>query len=185
MSIIFAIVRIALFCNFSILNPQVSMENCIYGRIRDVYISFRIRVGRNLFRRHIIPIVRDILFEIFWICGVQLRCSSIVRPRKLNSFTLSIGSEFIANFKVKEFTLRWWKWKSMNFVFLTLRDSLFILSHSEMLSSSLFIFADISSIFMFLTEAELLNEHRGLIKFVSSAYNIALKLVLASWISFM
>ena len=167
-----------------ILNPQVTMENCIYGRIRDVYISFTIRVGRNLFRRHIIPMVRDILFEIFWICGVQLRCSSIVRPRKLNSVTLSIASELIASFKVKEFTLHWWQWKSIYFVFFTLRGSLFILSHSEMLSSSLFIFSDISSIFMSLTEAELLNEQRGLIKFVSSGYNIALELVLDSWISF-
>ena len=105
---------------------------------------------------------------------VQLRCSSIVRPRKLNSVTLSIASELIASFKVKEFTLHWWEWKSIYFVFFTLRGSLFIVSHSEMLSSSLFIFSDISSIFMSLTEAELLNEQRGLIKFVSSAYNIAL-----------
>ena len=92
--LLFAIVRIALFCNFlilPILKPQVSMENCICDRIRDVYISFRIRVGRNLFRRHIIPMVRDILFKIFWICVVQLRYSSIVRPRKLNSVTRSFN----------------------------------------------------------------------------------------------
>ena len=53
-----------------------------------------------------------------------------------------------------------------------------------MLLSSLLIFFDISSIFMFLADAELLDKHRGLIKFVSSAYDIILKLELASWISF-
>ena len=37
----------------------------------------------------------------------------------------------------------------MNFVFFTLRDSLFILSHSRMLLSSLLIFSDNSSIFVF------------------------------------
>ena len=40
-----------------------------------------------------------------------------------------------------------------------------------MLLSSLLIFSDISSIFMFLADAQLLNKHKGLIKFVSSAYN--------------
>ena len=52
-------------------------------------------VGRKFFRRPIIPRVREILFEIFSTCGFQLRCSSIVSPRKLNSLTFSIVSEFI------------------------------------------------------------------------------------------
>ena len=53
-----------------------------------------------------------------------------------------------------------------------------------MLLSSLLIFSDISSIFMFLADAELLNEHRGLVNFVSSSYNIVFESELASWISF-
>ena len=69
-------------------------------------------------------------------------------------------------------------------VFFTLSYSLFIWNRSEMLLSSLLIFFDISSIFMFLADAEFLDKHRGLIKFVSSAYDIVLKLELASWISF-
>ena len=41
------------------------------------------------------PSVLDILLEIFCIWGDQLSCSSMVRPRKLNSVTRSIGSELI------------------------------------------------------------------------------------------
>ena len=41
---------------------------------------------------------------------------------------------------------------------------------------------DISSIFMFWHMLSF--KHRGLVKFVSSAYNIVLKLELDSWISF-
>ena len=51
-----------------------------------------------------------------------------------------------------------------------------------MLLSSLLIFYDNSSIFVFLADPELLNKHRGLIKFVSSAYDMVLELELASWI---
>ena len=120
-------------------------------KIRGVYISFSIWVDRNLFSPHIILMVRDILFEIFWICEVQLRCPSIVRPWKLHSVNLLIGSESIASFRVKEFTLCWWWWKSMNFVSFALMDSMFISSHSKMLLGSLLIFSDISYIFMFLT----------------------------------
>ena len=68
-------------------------------RIRKVCMSFSIWVCRTLFSRHVILMVRDVLVEIFWICGVQLRCPSIVRPRKLHSVTLSIGFEFIASFR--------------------------------------------------------------------------------------
>ena len=38
---------------------------------------------------HVILMARDFLFVIFWICGVQLRCPSIARQRKLHSVTLN------------------------------------------------------------------------------------------------
>ena len=132
-------------------------------RIRKVCMSFSIWVCRTLFSRHVILMVRDVLVEIFWICGVQLRCPSIVRPRKLHSVTLSIGSEFIASFRGWRIYIALMIMKKHEFCFLTLRNILFILSHSKMLLISLLIFFDISSI-MFLADAELLNKHRWLIK---------------------
>ena len=52
-------------------------------------------VGKKFFKRYIIPSVLAILFDIFCVCGFQLRCSSIVNPKKLNSLTYSILSELI------------------------------------------------------------------------------------------
>ena len=46
-------------------------------------MSFSIWVCGTLFSRHVILMVQDVLVEMFWICGVQLRCSSIIRPQKL------------------------------------------------------------------------------------------------------
>ena len=58
----------------------------------------RMSAGIKFFRRHIIPRVRAILFEILSTCGFQLRYSSVVGPRKLNSLT--IISKFIINLGV-------------------------------------------------------------------------------------
>ena len=54
-------------------------------------------VGKKFFKRHIIPSVLAILFDIFCMCGFQLTSSSIVSPRKLNSLAHSAGSQFIFN----------------------------------------------------------------------------------------
>ena len=98
--LLFDIIRMARFCSLSsrpILKPQDSTEYCKCGKINELYNMRRMLVGRKFFRRHIIPSVVAILFHIICMCGLQLRCSSIVSPRKLNSVTLSIGSQFIFN----------------------------------------------------------------------------------------
>ena len=116
-------IRTARFCSLSnrpILNPHAKIEYCRCGRIKELYKTRRMCVGRKFFRRHIIPRVRAILFEIFCMCGFQLRCSSIVSPRKLNSLTLSIVSEFIFKVGMMLFIFRWWWWKIMNLVLFTI-----------------------------------------------------------------
>ena len=78
-------------------------------RIREVYISFIIWVCRTLFIRHVILMVRDILFEIFWICRVQLRCPHWLESQ--GSYILSLfqlAMNLLPASGVKEFTLRWW-----------------------------------------------------------------------------
>ena len=50
---------------------------------------------KKFFKRHIIPNVLAILFDVFCMWGFQLRCSSIFNPKKLNSLTFSILSELI------------------------------------------------------------------------------------------
>ena len=84
------LIRTARFCNLfnrPILNPHAKIEYCRCWRIKELYKMRRTCVGRKFFRRHIIPRVRAILFEIFSTCGFQLRCSSIVSHRKLNSLS--------------------------------------------------------------------------------------------------
>ena len=103
-------IRTARFCSLSnrpILNPHAKIEYCRCGRIKELYKTQRMCIGRKFFRRHIIPRVRAILFEIFCMCGFQLRCSTIVSPRKLNSLTFFIFSEFIFKVGMILFIFRW------------------------------------------------------------------------------
>ena len=142
--------------NECVINIKFVVLKCIYN-------------GYNIFSRRRMPIVREVLFATFWTCGFQLRCSSRVRPKKLNSETCSIGSE--SNFRsgIRVSILRCWWWKIINLVLLTLTDNLFISNHSctwESLSLMLFV---TSVKLVGFSEFEELNEHMGLKRFLSSA----------------
>ena len=73
------IFRIAFFCNLAILprlKPQFSTPYCKCGNTRDEYINLRVFCGNVLFSLQSNPTVRDILFDIFWVCKFQFRFSS-------------------------------------------------------------------------------------------------------------
>ena len=141
-------------------------------------------VGKIFFNRRKIPIVREILLAIFCTCGFQLMCSSSVNPRKLNSETRSRGSEFnsSAGTRCSIFLCGWWN--IINFVLLIFTDNLLMRSHSCTKESSLLIPVVTSERLSEFNELEELKEHKGLTRFVSSAYRIALKFEVAAWISF-
>ena len=108
--LLFDMIRTARFCSLSRrpgLKPQDNIEYCKWGIIIKLYSIRRKCVGKKFFKRHMIPNVLAILFEIFWMWGFQLRCSSIVSPRKLNSMTLSIGSKFIFSVGIILVMFRW------------------------------------------------------------------------------
>ena len=103
-------------------------------------------------------------------------------PKKLNVVTLSIFVSQIIRFGIlfAEITL-WWLWKTMNLVFWTFRDSLLTASQSEILHNSKLIKVSTRP------KSPLppwVNEHKGLVIVVSSAYKINVRLALTLWISF-
>ena len=112
----------------------------------------------------IFSMMRDILFEIFWLCGVQLICSSNAKPRLLTSITIVIGSEFVASFGIGGLTLGSWWNHNMNLFFSTFRDRCTVIKW-------LFSFSDIPSVFVSLLHTELLDKHRRFILQICSIYN--------------
>ena len=181
-------IRIARFWSFSsrpLLKSRDSLEYWKCGRIKELYNIRRMSVGKKFFKRHMVPCVVAILLDILCMCGFQLRFSSIVSPKKLNSVTLSTGSQFIFKVGVIVFIFIWWWWKIIYFVLLTFRDNLFIFNHSWMFLSSVLICSGICLKSSLSQENDELKEHSGLIKFVSSAYRIISNFSLAMWISFM
>ena len=145
--------RTARFCrslSLPILKPHDSIQLWKCGRMSVLYKVRNTEMGIIFFSRRRMPIVREVLFATFWTCGFQLRCSSRVRPQKLNSETYAIGWE--SNFRsgIRVSILRWWWWKIINFVLLTLTDNLFISNHSctwESSSLMLFVTSIINYIF--------------------------------------
>ena len=71
-------------------NPHVATQNWRWLLIEEKYINFNAENERKRSKRFIIPIIRDILFDIFFTCELHVRFLLIVNPMKLNSLTLSI-----------------------------------------------------------------------------------------------
>ena len=86
----------------------------------------------------------------------------------------SIGVPSI--FRLGEFTILFVFLNIINFDLVAFNDSRFIVSHSDILINSLFIFSPISLFFLVV----LLKYVQGLKSVVSSAYIINLKILLAS-----
>ena len=175
------IIRTALFCSLNILSdlkPHDNMQYCRWGRIKLLYKIFNIFWGKNRFNLHIIPSDLDILFEIFCTCPFHVKCWSIVKPKKSKSVTRSIicSLKFSCGIRFSMFRCLWWK--IINFVFLTLSDSLFISNHICMFFNSLFILVDSCKLLQLLSIFTS-NEHSVLVKFVSSANKIAWNFELA------
>ena len=169
------IIRAALFCSLNILSdlkPHDNMQYCRWGRIKLLYKIFSIFWGKNRFNLHIIPSDLDILFDIFCTCPFHVKCWSIVKPKKSKSVTRSIicSFKFSCGIRFSMFRCLWWK--IINFVFLTLSDSLFISNHICMFFNSLFILVDSCKLLQLLSIFTS-NEHSVLVKFVSSANKIA------------
>ena len=167
------IIRTALFCSLNILSdlkPHDNMQYCRWGRIKLLYKIFNIFWGKNRFSLHIIPSDLDILFEIFCTCPFHVKCWSIVKPKKSKSVTRSIicSFKFSCGIRFSMFRCLWWK--IINFVFLTLSDSLFISNRICMFFNSLFILVDSCKLLQLLSIFTS-NEHSVLVKFVSSANN--------------
>ena len=180
------IIRTALFCSLNILSdlkPHDNMQYCRWGRIKLLYKIFNIFWGKNRFNLHIISSDLDILFEILCTCPFHVKCWSIVKPKKSKSVTRSIicSFKFSCGIRFSMFRCLWWK--IINFVFLTLSDSLFISNHICMFFNSLFILVDSCKLLQLLSIFTS-NEHSVLVKFVSSANKIAWNFELALWISF-
>ena len=126
------IIRTALFCSLNILSDLNPMTICsiVDGAELSCYIRFSIYFGgKNRFSWHIIPSDLDILFDVFCTCPFHVKCWSIVKPKKLKSVTRSIicSFKFSCGTRFSMFRCLWWK--IVNFVFLTLSDSLFISNH--------------------------------------------------------
>ena len=176
--------RTARFCkglSLPILKPHDNIQKWKCGRMDVLYNVRGTEMGIIFCSRRRMPIVREVFFATFWTCGFQLKCSSRVRPKKLNSETCSIGSE--SNFRsgVRVSILRCWWWKLINLVLLTLTDNLFISSHScTRESSSLMLFVTSVKLVGF-SEFDELND-MGLRRFVSSAWRIALEFNVATCI---
>ncbi len=84
--------------------------------------------GTKCFNLFSIPIVFDILLEILSMWYLQLRCSFIVRPWKLNSWTYSIWIYSI--FNCKGLMVFWDIWNIIYLLLLILNESVFSCSHS-------------------------------------------------------
>ena len=181
-----AIIRTALFCSLNILSdlkPHDNTQCCRWGRTKLLYKIFNIFWGKNRFNLHITPSDLDILFDIFCTCPFHVKCWSIVKPKKSKSVTRSIicSFKFSCGIRFSMFRCLWWK--IINFVFLTLSDSLFISNHICMFFNSLFILVDSCKLLQLLSIFTS-NEHSVQVKFVSSANKIAWNFELALWISF-
>ena len=70
--------------------PQQVIPNYKWESMSESYISLRAEIGKHRSNLSNTPNVRDMLLAIFEQWLFQLRDSSIVNPRKLNSLTLSI-----------------------------------------------------------------------------------------------
>ena len=183
--LLLVIILRARFCDLNNLlhsKPQHVIPNCKCERMRESYINFMTEIGRYLLSLFITPRVRDILFAIFDVCAFQLMYSFIVIPQKIkrsNSF-IFVSQMIKFGISFAEITL-WWLWKTMNLVFWTFMDNLLTASQSDILHSSKLI--KVSTRLM-LPLPRWVNEHKGLVIVVSSAYKMNLRLALTLWISF-
>ena len=112
------------------------------------------------------------MLDILSVCLNQFKCESIIRPKKLNSCTLSICKLSILRSRSCMFLLVFW-----NVMYIDLAafiDNLFIFSHSFTLDSSLLI--ELHRSMLTFRSA---NAFKVLDKVVSSAYMIKLKILVA------
>ena len=96
------IVLIAFFCNFSNRsdrNPHARIEKWKCGKTSELYISTNVVLSSWYFNLDITSIHLAILFAILLTCSFHVKLSEIVRPRKSNCLTLSIGTLFSRRFK--------------------------------------------------------------------------------------
>ena len=99
------------------------------GTNNVLYSIILILIGRtSLFS---VPIILEHLFDIFSECFFQFSWVSNVNPKKLKSLTLIIIILFILGTGYYCYEFFFCMWKTMDLV--TLRESLFISSHSLIL----------------------------------------------------
>ena len=108
--LLFVMTLIVLFCNlFSRpgLKTHVNIENWKCGNMRALCKILNMVIGRNFFSLFKTSIDLKTLFGTFWIWLFQFKCSSMVRPRKLNSVTRSTRCPLILISEIKWLTPRW------------------------------------------------------------------------------
>ncbi len=118
-----------------------------------------------------IPIHLDTLFEILLMWLFQFKFSFIVRPRKMNSCTLSIFMLSIIN--SRDFTFSFAVWNIIYLFFLSFRDNLFNFNQSLMLERAVLMAWLTFKLFDLLTITS-----RMVNRVVSSAYMIKLNKLL-------
>ena len=126
--------RTALFCRMFIRlhwYPQV-IGIALYSMI----LMLCGRICLSLFR---IPIICEHLLVILSECFFQFKFESSVNPRNLNCSTFSMFVLFILGTGGLIALCFCWVWKTINFDFVTLSDSLLISSHSLIFANSVLI----------------------------------------------
>ena len=129
--------------------------------------------GKTYFSLFSTPMVLEHLFECFSTWLFQFRCSSIIRPRKLNTYTLSIEISSICI--SKGYDILFPALNSMYFDLFTFKDNLFtILSHSSIPHHYLFNLHSNSTFSFGLADRGIVHD-----RVVSSAYIMKLNSRLA------
>ncbi len=119
--------------------------------IMELYNIIFISCGRRCLSLFRIPIDFDILFDILSQWLFQLNVSFRIKPRKLKSCTILITVLLI--YKIGGTIIFCFVWNTVYLVFEIFKDSLFTLSHSLILDSSVLILSSIFSCGRFGVEA--------------------------------